>query len=51
VLDLKRHGKRWVLKTSSANITADHVIMATNPSVKFLGTFKTKSSPFTPTPL
>jgi glycine/D-amino acid oxidase-like deaminating enzyme len=37
VIDLKRHGKRWVLKTSSAQITADRVILATNPSVKFFG--------------
>jgi glycine/D-amino acid oxidase-like deaminating enzyme len=42
VLDLKRHGKRWALKTSSAQITADHVIMATNPSVKFFGYLQDK---------
>lgn len=42
VLDLKRHGTRWLLKTSSAQITADQVIMATNPSVKFFGYLQDK---------
>jgi glycine/D-amino acid oxidase-like deaminating enzyme len=42
VLDLARQGKRWLLKTSSAQITADHVIMATNASVKFFGYLQDK---------
>lgn len=42
VLDLKQHGKKWQLKTSSAQITADQVIMATNSSVKYFGYLQDK---------
>ena len=42
VIDLSQQGKRWLLKTPSAQITADHVIMATNASVKFFGYLKEK---------
>ena len=42
LLDLKRQGRQWLLKTDQAQITADHVIMATNPSVKFFGYLQDK---------
>lgn len=42
VLDLERRGKQWLLKTNSAQIAADHVIMATNSSVKFFGYLRDK---------